>query len=175
MNENSKIKNLRDVKDLIPHVYSEASSKSLCSAFDRVVRLTGKQLHQIPASRVAWSHAARKIVWAGEFGKGKSPEAQERAFHTWEKKIGATIDRVLEAACNQDAALNTDASYDKILDYVANLETPGGQVSDGFFPNQATRSIETLKSRTGFVPSWELDTRTATRAIKDTPADKVAS
>ncbi|MDV7141756.1 hypothetical protein R3X27_03575 [Tropicimonas sp. TH_r6] len=175
MNENTNIQNLRDIKDHIPQVYSAASAKSLGSAFDRVVRLTGKHLHQIPANRVAWSHAAKKIVWAGEFGKGKPPEAQERAFHTWEKKIGATIDKVLETVCEQDVALDADASYDKIIDYVAGLETPGGQVSDGFFPNQATRSIDNLKSRTGIVPSWELDTETATKVIKGTPADKVAS
>jgi len=88
---NQRLDTLLDVYLRLPSLYSKASAEAYASAFRRIERLVGRRLAQISADVCEWERMAAKIVWAGEFTRARTPEAQQRAFDGFVGRISAAL------------------------------------------------------------------------------------
>jgi len=165
---------LQEIYLALPNLYSAQSAKAYAAAFRRVEKLTGSKLHQIAANDVAWSEIACRIVWVGEF-RAATPEAAERAFHTWSGKISAAIrlatGKVAQDATSPDARL----AWDHLIGYAKRVQNRAGPDGSKVLPGMADVSLANLRARVGHVFPAALDTISATEALSAIPADKTAS
>jgi hypothetical protein len=166
---------LQDIYLRLPQLYSDSSAAAYAAAFRRVEKLTGRRLVQIPADDKAWTEIAARIVWAGEF-PARTPEASQRAFHTWQGKIGAAI-RLAQKADDSGPAVPADAraGWDLIRRYVSEVENTFDTEGKRLLPNQSSRSIDNLIARVGHVAPTSLDAGVAHAALLRLPADKTGS
>ncbi|MGG7646391.1 tyrosine-type recombinase/integrase [Rhodovulum sp. YNF3179] len=167
------IDTLQDVYLRLPQLYTESSCAAYKAAFKRAEKLTGKKLVQMPADERAWSEIAAGIVWAGAF-KASSPEARQRAFDTWRKKIGAAIRkaRAAETEPTPEEA-GVAAAWDRIAGYVAEVENTFDAEGTRILPNMSSLSIENLRARIGDLHPGDIDNAAAAARLRAIPSDKV--
>jgi hypothetical protein len=166
---------LQDIYLRLPQLYSDSSAVAYAAAFRRVEKLTGRRLSQIPADDKAWAAIASRIVWAGAF-KARTPAAAERAFDTWQGKIGAAIRLARKVdGTGPAAAPDARAGWDLIRRYVADVENTFDAAGKRVLPNQSLRSIDNLIARLGHVAPTGLDAEAAQAALLRLPANKTDS
>ncbi|WGT52598.1 hypothetical protein [Thioclava nitratireducens] len=165
---------LNDIYLALPNLYSESSARAYGAAFRRVEKMTGRTLKQIPADDVAWTEIARHIVWAGEIRAG-TPEAAERAFHTWVGKISAAIRKAQESTASAPVAPDARLAWDQLIDYAKRVQNRPGPDGCKMLPGMADVSLANLRARLGHVFPAELDNGAAAEALSCIPADKTAS
>lgn len=168
------LKTLKDVRHVLPAVYSEASAKTLGAALRKAEKITGKRLSQLPADENAWYLESRKIVWAGEF-RGTTPGDQQAAFEVWVKKISAVIRRAQEHVAKPVVVADESKAWDRIVDYAAEVENTVDEQGARILPNMFLMSMTNLRSRCRSVHPSELTTKTAYQALASCRADKAAS
>ncbi|MCB1358073.1 MAG: hypothetical protein KDK53_16825 [Maritimibacter sp.] len=150
MNENP-VKNLADVRALLPRLYSKSSLPVYESAFGRVERLTRRKLYSIPANRREWENISADIVWAGEF-KSRVPGREERVYRDWNSKIGGAIDKANDFFTSPDPVeTSVSEAWETVLKYVRDVE--GKKQEDGslILPQQTSLSFEMMRSQFGHV------------------------
>ncbi|MGR3270490.1 hypothetical protein [Thalassococcus profundi] len=170
-----RIETLLDVYLRLPSLYSAASCEAYQSAFKRAAKLTNRQLAQIAADVGEWERIAATIVWAGEFTRGKTPEANERAFNGFVGRISAAIRLAKKAAEPAIVSPGVDAGWDRIAEYVALVENTSDEEGNLVLPNQSSRSIDNLRARLGHVAIGRIDTAAAVAALAALPPDKTQS
>lgn len=175
MTERKTPKTLQDVRLKLPTLYSESSCAAYDSAFGRVERLTGRRLAQIPADVVDWERLAATIVWAGEFTRGKTPQANRRAFDTFVGRISAAIKKSKSAEGERVIPQDTDNDWQQFVAYVDLAETTMIAPGKRLLPNMASLSVLNLRSRLGHVSLARIDTAVATEALRCLPPDRVQS
>ncbi len=168
------LKTLRDVQNVLPIIYSEASAKTLDAALRKVERLTGRKLSQLPADENDWFQKSRGIIWSGEF-QGVTPGDQQDAFETWVKKITAMIRRAHRHVSQPVEVANERQAWDQVVGYTAAVENTFDESGARILPNCFTRSMETLRARCAAVHPASLTTEAAKRALEACRSDKVTS
>lgn len=169
------ISTLEDVYLRLPALYSTASATVYETAFRKFARLSGRRLSQVPAHAPEIAALAAGITWAGQFPRARTPAAEERAFHAMVGKIQSATKLALTS--QHAGAPDTDlaAAWDRLARYVGEIENTFDADGVRRLPNQSALSIATLRSRLGGTHPREVDTKAATRALRDIPADKTGS
>src|SRR6056297_1172041 len=168
------LKTLKDVRLVLPAIYSKASAKTLAAALGKVEKLTGKKLSQLPADENAWYQASRSIIWAGAF-RGLTPGDQEEAFETWVKKIAAIIRRAHAHVAVPVIVADESRAWDQIVQYATDVENTVDDQGALILPNMFSMSMTNLRNRCRSVHPSELTTETAHQALASCRADKAAS
>jgi len=168
------LKTLKDVRLVLPAIYSKASAKTLAAALGKVEKLTGKKLSQLPADENAWYQASRSIIWAGAF-RGLTPGDQEEAFETWVKKIAAIIRRAHAHVAVPVIVADESRAWDQIVQYATDVENTVDDQGALILPNMFSMSMTNLRNRCRSVHPSELTTETAYQALASCRADKAAS
>lgn len=168
------LRTLKDVRHILPAVYSPASARTLDAALRKAEKLTGRKLSQLPADENAWYKETRKIVWAGAF-RGLTPGEQEAAFEIWVKKIAAMIRRAQDHVTQPVDVTDEGAAWDQIVDYAADVENTRDAQGLLLLPNMHSVSMATLRSQCRSIHPSALTTDTAFAALANCRADKAAS
>lgn len=168
------LRSLKDVRHILPAIYSPASARTLDAALRKAEKLTGRKLSQLPADENAWYKETRKIVWAGAF-RGLTPGEQEAAFETWVKKIAAMIRRTQDHVTQPVDVTDQGAAWDQIVDYSADVENTRDAQGLLLLPNMHSVSMATLRSQCRSIHPSALTTDTAFAALANCRADKAAS
>src|SRR6056297_229752 len=164
------LKTLKDVRLVLPAIYSKASAKTLAAALGKVEKLTGKKLSQLPADENAWYQASRSIIWAGAF-RGLTPGDQEEAFETWVKKIAAIIRRAHAHVAVPVIVADESRAWDQIVQYATDVENTVDDQGALILPNMFSMSMTNLRNRYRSVHPSELTTETAHQALASCRAD----
>lgn len=168
------LRSLKDVRHILPAIYSPASARTLDAALRKAEKLTGRKLSQLPADENAWYKETRKIVWAGAF-RGLTPGEQEAAFETWVKKIAAMIRRTQDHVTQPVDVTDQGAAWDQIVDYSTDVENTRDAQGLLLLPNMHSVSMATLRSQCRSIHPSALTTDTAFAALASCRADKAAS
>lgn len=168
------LKTLKDVRHVLPALYSEASARTLDAALRKAETLTGKRLSQLPADENAWYRESRKIVWAGAF-RGLTPGDQEAAFETWVKKIAAMIRRARDHVAQPVDLADEGTAWNQIVEYAQGVENTRDEQGLLLLPNLFSVSMATLRSQCRAIHPSALTTETASAALAQCRADKATS
>jgi hypothetical protein len=169
-----QLASLKDVKLLLPALYSEASAAVYSAALSRVTKLTGKPLSHIPADENAWYELSREIIWAGEF-RGDTPGARQEAFDAWVKKVASAIRRAHAHIATPVVSTSEDAAWERFQLYATEVENTRDRNGVLLLPNMASLSIANLRARCRETHPANLNTQTAGRALERCRSDKAAT
>lgn len=165
---------LKDVRHVLPAIYSEASATTLDAALRKAERLTGRKLSQLPADENAWFEIARGVTWAGAF-RGVTPGDQQDAFETWVKKVAAMIRRAQQHVAQPVDVADERQAWDQVVGYAEAVENTFDEFGVRILPNLFAHSMQTLRARCATTHPAGLTTETARTALVACRTDKVQS
>lgn len=168
------LKTLRDVRLVLPAVYSESSVRTLTYVLDKIENITGQKLVQFPADENAWVKHAQDIVWTGHF-RGATPGAQKEAFDGWVSKIAAMIKRAQNHVRAPVQCNDQSGAWDLIVDYAEDVQGTFDPDGELILASMSAVSTATLRSNAGDIHPADMTTDAAITVLQQCRPDKIAS